>query len=104
GAQWVCVSRGGRGERAVAIASGLADRVVPSGTARAAAEKLAAEIAAFPQTCLRHDRMSLLEQEGLGEPEALLNEVRHGAHALGEAAEGAARFAAGAGRHGTFEG
>ncbi|MFI6052839.1 crotonase/enoyl-CoA hydratase family protein [Streptomyces violascens] len=91
-------------DAAEAHAIGLADRVVPSGTARAEAERLAAEIAAFPQTCLRHDRMSLLEQEGLGEAEALLGEVRHGAHALGEAAEGAARFAAGAGRHGAFEG
>ncbi|WP_331446304.1 crotonase/enoyl-CoA hydratase family protein [Streptomyces xanthochromogenes] len=87
-----------------ARAIGLADRVVPGGTARARAEELAAEIAAFPATCMRHDRMSLLEQEGLGEAEALLNEVRHGTHALGEAAEGAARFAAGAGRHGVFDG
>ncbi|MFF4183093.1 crotonase/enoyl-CoA hydratase family protein [Streptomyces sp. NPDC001691] len=91
-------------DAAEARAIGLADRVVANGTARAAAERLAAEIAAFPSVCLRHDRMSLLEQEGLGEAEALLNEVRHGAHALGEAAAGAARFAAGAGRHGAFEG
>ncbi|MEU9100672.1 crotonase/enoyl-CoA hydratase family protein [Streptomyces sp. NPDC048361] len=91
-------------DSAEAHAIGLADRVVPTGTARAAAERLAAEIAAFPQTCLRHDRMSLREQEGMGEEEALLNEVRHGVHALGgEASEGAARFAAGAGRHGRFD-
>ncbi len=90
-------------DAAEAHAIGLADRVVPPTTARARAERLAAEIAAFPQTCLRHDRMSLLEQEGLGETEALLGEVRHGVHALAEAAEGAARFAAGAGRHGTFD-
>ncbi|MEU3374034.1 crotonase/enoyl-CoA hydratase family protein [Streptomyces sp. NPDC006660] len=90
-------------DAAEAHAIGLADRVVPTGTARAAAQRLAEEIAAFPQTCLRHDRMSLLEQEGLGEREALLGEVRHGFHALRDAADGAARFAAGAGRHGAFD-
>ncbi|MFG2720441.1 crotonase/enoyl-CoA hydratase family protein [Streptomyces sp. NPDC048416] len=90
-------------DSAEAHAIGLADRVVPNGAARTAAERLAAEIAAFPGTCLRHDRMSLLEQEGLGEEEALRGEVRHGLHALGEAAEGAARFTSGAGRHGAFE-
>ncbi|MER0444406.1 crotonase/enoyl-CoA hydratase family protein [Streptomyces sp. Edi4] len=90
-------------DAAEAHAIGLATRVVPTGTARAAAQRLAEEIAAFPQTCLRHDRMALLEQEGLSEREALLGEVRHGFHALRDAADGAARFAAGAGRHGAFD-
>ena len=85
-----------------ALAIGLADRVVPPGTARAAAEQLAAEIAAFPQTCLRHDRLALLEQQGLPEPEAMAVELAHGRISLAEAADGAARFAAGEGRHGTF--
>ncbi|WP_030784120.1 crotonase/enoyl-CoA hydratase family protein [Streptomyces sp. NRRL S-920] len=87
---------------AEALAMGLVNRTVPTGTSRAAAERLAAEIAAFPQTCLRHDRLSLLEQGGLSEQEAMAGELRHGLHSLAEAAEGAARFTAGAGRHGTF--
>ncbi|MEV6549442.1 crotonase/enoyl-CoA hydratase family protein [Streptomyces sp. NPDC051597] len=89
-------------DAAEALAIGLADRVVPPGTARAAAEELAARIAAFPQLCLREDRLSLLEQEGLSEPEALRGELAHGLRSLERAAEGAARFARGAGRHGSF--
>ncbi len=87
---------------AEALAIGLVDRVVPCGTARAAAERLAAEIAAFPQTCLRHDRLSLLDQEGLDEGAALAAELAHGRVCLPEAAAGAARFASGQGRHGSF--
>src|SRR5262245_31242933 len=44
-----------------ALQFGLANRVVPSGTAREAAEALAAELAALPQTCLRNDRLSAIE-------------------------------------------
>ncbi len=85
-----------------AFGIGLANRVVPTGQARAAAEQLAAELAALPQTCLRTDRMSALEQDGLDEQAAISNELRHGMTALtGGALEGAQRFAAGAGRHGT---
>lgn len=81
---------------------GLANRVVPTGTARAEAESLATTIAAFPQACLRSDRASVLDQEGLAETAALRSELRHGVGVLGESLEGAARFAAGAGRHGAF--
>ncbi|WP_030276459.1 crotonase/enoyl-CoA hydratase family protein [Streptomyces sp. NRRL B-24484] len=81
---------------------GLVDRVVPRGTSRQAAERLAAEIARFPQTCMRGDRLSLLEQDGMSEHDALDNELRHGLRSLPEAGEGAARFAKGAGRHGSF--
>ncbi|WP_188187759.1 crotonase/enoyl-CoA hydratase family protein [Nonomuraea sp. SYSU D8015] len=81
---------------------GLANRLVPAGTARRHAEALAREIARFPQTCLRGDRMSVLEQDGRGEAEAMRNELRHGLVSLPDAIEGAARFAAGAGRHGDF--
>jgi len=81
---------------------GLANRVVPAGTARAAAEQLAAELAALPQACLRHDRLSTLEQHGHAERDALITEFAHGQVSLSaEAASGAAAFAAGAGRHGT---
>lgn len=81
---------------------GLANRIVPSGRARAAAEELAASIARFPQACLRSDRASALDQEGLEEEAALRAELEHGMGVLSESLEGAARFAAGAGRHGAF--
>jgi len=83
-----------------AMAMGLVNRIVPRGQARAAAEALAAELAALPQAALRGDRMSAYEQWGMSLDEALANELRHGAKALAEGAAGAARFAAGAGRHG----
>jgi enoyl-CoA hydratase len=83
-----------------ALAWGLANRVVPDGTVREAAEALAAEIAALPQLCLREDRMSALEQGGLEEEAALRNELRHAQVSLAEAVSGAQRFADGAGRHG----
>lgn len=91
-------------DAAEAHAMGLVNRVVPAGEARGAAERLAAEIAAFPQTCLRHDRLAVLEAEGLEETAALEAELRHGRVSLVEAGEGAARFSAGAGRHGAFDG
>jgi enoyl-CoA hydratase len=85
-----------------AHAMGLVDRVVPTGTARRAAESLAHELAALPQVCLRNDRLSVYDQEGLPEEEALRVEFEHGLRSLGaDALEGAARFADGAGRHGS---
>jgi len=88
---------------AEALSFGLANRVVPRGESRRAAEALAREIAAFPQTCLRADRRSAYEQIDLDLPAALQNELRHGLRALQDGArEGAERFAAGAGRHGKF--
>ena len=85
-----------------AAAIGLANRVVPAGQALAAARELAAQLASFPQICLRSDRASVLDAEGLDETAALASEFAYGQGAL--AAEGAARFAAGAGRHGSFGG
>ncbi|MFJ7948141.1 crotonase/enoyl-CoA hydratase family protein [Streptomyces sp. NPDC096354] len=84
---------------------GLANRLVPTGEARRAAEQLAREIAAFPQLCLRHDRLSVREQHGLSEPDALAAEYRHGLVPLtaGETQAGADRFGGGAGRHGSFD-
>ncbi|WP_377268562.1 crotonase/enoyl-CoA hydratase family protein [Peterkaempfera sp. SMS 1(5)a] len=83
---------------------GLANRLVPTGEARPAAERLAREIAAFPQLCLRHDRLSAREQHGLSEQDALAAEYRHGMVPLteGETLRGADRFTRGAGRHGSF--
>jgi len=83
---------------------GLANRLVPSGETRAQAVALARDIAAFPQTCLRADRLSALRQWDLGEQDAIANEMRGGLEVIasGETLSGAARFAAGAGRHGAF--
>lgn len=94
----------GRGIGAAeALAIGLVDRVVPDGTARAAAVALAAELAALPQAALRGDRLSAIEQWSLDDEAAVANELRHGMATLasGETVAGATRFASGAGRHGT---
>jgi enoyl-CoA hydratase len=79
---------------------GLANRVVPAGEALFAAQRWAAEIAALPQDCLRHDRLSLLEQWSLDEPAALDNEWRHGMASVAAGLDGVARFQAGEGRGG----
>jgi enoyl-CoA hydratase len=86
-----------------AFAIGLANRVVPDGTARAAALALAHALARLPQTCLRNDRRSAYEQFGMSLDDALGNEFALGLRTLrsGEPFEGAADFARGAGRHGT---
>lgn len=87
-----------------ALQMGLVTRVVPTGDARRVAEELAGQLAALPQTCLRSDRAALYEAQGRPEEEAMRIEFRHGMDALtGGALEGAARFAAGAGRHGSTD-
>ena len=84
-----------------ALAIGLANRVVAHGTARAAAESLATEIAAFPQRCMLADRASAYDQWSYPLAEALRNEGREGVHAvLEEGLGGAKRFVRGEGRHG----
>jgi enoyl-CoA hydratase len=85
-----------------ALSFGLVNRVVATGESRAAAEALARELAAFPQTCMREDRLSLLEQDGLDEDAAIANELQHGLKSLADVQTGLERFRAGAGRHGTF--
>jgi enoyl-CoA hydratase len=81
---------------------GLANRLCADGDALESALALAEELSALPQRCLRSDRRSALEQWGLGEEEAAVNEARYGRGVIesGETAAGAARFAAGAGRGG----
>jgi enoyl-CoA hydratase len=86
-----------------ALRMGLANRVVPPGTARRAAEELARDLARFPQRCLREDRLSLLEQEGREEAAAMANELAHGMLSLREVQAGLERFRGGAGRHGEFD-
>ncbi|MEV0129507.1 crotonase/enoyl-CoA hydratase family protein [Dactylosporangium sp. NPDC050688] len=80
---------------------GLADRVVPPGGSRPAAEALAATLAALPQDCLRNDRLSVYGSLGRPLPDALAVEHGYGVASLrAGAAGGAARFAAGEGRGG----
>src|SRR3954449_8212302 len=80
---------------------GVATRVAARGPARRAAEGLAAQLAALPQVCLRGDRRSAIDGLDLDVDDALRAELqRAGAALTAEAHEGAARFAAGAGRHG----
>ena len=89
---------------AEALEIGLANRVVADGTARLAAEALAADIARFPQECMRADRASALDQWSLPLDEALQREGRAAYPILErESFAGAARFAAGRGRGGRFD-
>ena len=84
---------------------GLANRVVPTGTALQVAVTLAEEIAGHPQRCMRSDRRSALEQWSLTEEAAMQNELRLGLETIqsGETQSGAQRFTTGEGRHGTFK-
>jgi enoyl-CoA hydratase len=99
----ILTGRGVSGDEAQRM--GLANRLVAPGTALAEAIKLAHELERFPQHCLRSDRLSSYEQWTLDLPTALLNETRRGLEvvASGETGAGAARFAGGAGRHGSFD-
>lgn len=83
---------------------GLANRVVDDGTALEAAKKLALQIAAFPQLCMRNDRLSAYEQWNLPLADALSNEFEKGMETINsqETVIGAQRFASGKGRHGNF--
>jgi enoyl-CoA hydratase len=96
----ILTGRGVSGDEAVRM--GLVNRLVEPGTARAAAVALAHELAKLPQGCLRSDRLSAYEQWDLGWEDAWHNEARRGLEVVrsGETRAGAARFAAGAGRHG----
>lgn len=86
-----------------ALSFGLANRVVPEGEALAEALKLAEQIAAFPQICMRNDRTSSMQQWSLRMDEALKFEAKIGRDSLrAGASSGAARFAGGKGRGGDF--
>jgi len=89
-----------------ALALGLANRVVAEGEALGSALALARQIAAFPQQCLRNDRLSARRQHGAPTlRDALAHEFALGRATLasGEAEGGARRFVAGAGKHGRFD-
>src|ERR1700677_4062973 len=98
----ILTGRGVSGEEAFRMR--LANRLTEPGEALAAARELAIQIAAFPQLCMRSDRLSAYEQEPLSLVAAIRNEYRHGIATIrsGETVEGARRFASGAGRHGKF--
>jgi enoyl-CoA hydratase len=87
-----------------AFRMGLANRLVEKGEALASSIALAEEIAAFPQRCLRSDRLASYEQWGMSIPDALKSEFYRGKQVIdsGETAAGARRFAEGTGRHGSF--
>jgi len=87
---------------AEALQSGLVNRVVPPGQALPAAQALAAQLAALPQTCLRNDRLSALESLSMDHEAAMTNEFRHGMSTLQQPgmAEGVELFRSGAGRGG----
>jgi len=93
-------ARGVSGEEARRM--GLANRIVPPGQALAEAIALAHQIAAFPQSALRHDRMSSYEQWSLDVAGALAGEYRHGVEAIasGELGGGLQRYASGSWRSG----
>ena len=99
----ILTGRGVTGEEARAM--GLANRLTPPGSALPEAMKLARSLAAFPQLCMRNDRLSSYRQWGLSLDDALREETLLGQEVIasGETRRGASRFAAGKGRHGDFE-
>jgi enoyl-CoA hydratase len=91
-------------DAAEALQMGLVNRVVANGTALQAAQKLAHELAKFPQNCMLADRESAYRQWNLPLDEALRQEGAHGYRIVfEEGVAGAARFSGGAGRHGSVE-
>jgi enoyl-CoA hydratase len=90
-------------DAAEALQIGLVNRIVPQGDAREAAEALARELAALPQACLRHDRLSAIEFASLDHSAAMAGEFAHGLASLADPAliAGVTRFREGAGRGGT---
>ena len=89
-------------DAAEALAMGLINRCVPDGEALTTAMELAQRLSSFPQTAMRQDRLSVIEQWDLSEEDAIANEISHGmvTVASGETASGAKNFGSGAGRHG----
>ena len=85
---------------------GLANRVVKKGESRNEAELLAKQIALFPESCMRNDRLSVYEQFGLNIKDAMVNEFEHGLKTLEseEYIEGSQSFTKGKGKHGNFKG
>ena len=83
---------------------GLANRLVEDGKSKSEAEKIANEIAVFPQTCMKNDRFSAYEQFGFDIKQALSNEFEYGMKTLasGEYLTGSKEFSQGKGKHGKY--
>jgi enoyl-CoA hydratase len=79
-----------------AVAIGLATEIAIEPVARAL--ELAELLASYPQPTMLSDRASVYDGYGLARDEALAVEARYGTAVLGDAADGAARFAGGEGR------
>lgn len=79
---------------------GLVNEVVEPGGHLERALELAEQLAAFPQATMLSDRRAAIEGAGLPLSEGLELERRLGREVLDVAVRGAARFAAGEGRHG----
>jgi enoyl-CoA hydratase len=91
-------------DAAEALSIGLVNRLTPASRVCETAEELTADIARWPQRCLRLDMASAQAQAGTPEHDALRVEHAHGRQVLAaeDFLDGARRFAAGAGRHGSF--
>ncbi len=86
-----------------ALAMGLANRVVDDGKALETALEIAEQLSAFPQICMRADRLSAINQWSLDWDQAAREEMEGGMQAVKvEAIAGASRFSRGTGRHGKF--
>jgi enoyl-CoA hydratase len=96
----ILTGRGVSGHEALRM--GLANRLSEPAHALDDARALAHELARLPQHCLRNDRRSVYEQDGLSLDNALANEYRLGIDTIAspEMRENVRRFAAGEGRHG----
>ncbi len=99
----ILTGRGVSGDEARMM--GLANRLVPKGEAMNAAIELSDQLSQFPQMCMRSDRQSSYEQWTMPLDAALQRETELGIEVIksGETREGAARFASGKGRHGSFD-
>ena len=88
-----------------ALEIGLVNRLAENGQAYDKAKELAKTLAAFPQACLRNDRLSLLRQWDLTTSEATAAEIEFGLNTVesGETLSGATRFGGGEGRNGVFQ-
>ena len=89
-----------------ALQMGLANRVVPKGRALEEATKIARQLLTFPQECMSVDRASCYyaTYNASSFEDALSSEFDRGVRVITtESVDGAAKFSAGAGRHGAFE-